>query len=297
LPATCSLNCPKAVSSTFRNWITKDGSSGFKAEKDRYHLYVSYACLWAHRTLIYRKLKGLEDVIGFTVVDYLLGTEGWKFTEPEPINGAKLIREIYLKANPEYSGRCTVPVLWDKQEQTIVSNESAEIIRMLNSEFTEFSKASIDLYPEAKRAQIDQLNEWIYDSINNGVYKSGFATAQEPYEFNCRKVFEGLERLEKILSSSIYLTGDTISEADVRLFTTIVRFEPVYFGHFKCNLKRIPDFPFLFKWLRRVYQTPGVADTVNMEHIKKHYYMSHTQINPTRIVPLNDGPDLTAPVN
>jgi len=281
--------------SSFRNWITKDGP--FKAEPNRYHLYVSFACPWAHRTLIGRAMKGLEEVIGVTVVDYLLGPDGWKFTEPEPINGCRFLREIYFKAEPNYSGRFTVPVLWDKVNHTIVSNESSEILRMTNSEFNHLSThPKLDLYPEAQRAQIDQLNEWVYDCINNGVYKAGFATAQGPYELNCHKVFDGLDRVEAILGSTTYLMGSHLTEADVRLFTTLVRFDPVYHGHFKCNLRQIStSYPKILNWLRRIFQTDGVAPTVNMEHIKKHYYMSHIQINPTRVVPLSNGPDLSLP--
>jgi len=295
-------------SSTFRDFISSDPESPFKPEIGRYHLYVSYACPWAHRTLIVRALKGLDDIIGLSVVDYLLGPDGWHFSDssvtpgtiPDTVNGAKLLREVYFKSNPDYNMRFTVPVLWDKKLNTIVNNESSEIIRMLNSEFNEFindpHKRELCFYPEKLRSEIDEINGWIYDTVNNGVYKSGFATTQDAYERNCLALFKSLDRIEEILSVHKFLVGNTFTEADIRLFTTVVRFDPVYFGHFKCNIKSIgKDYPHILKWLRRVYQMPKVADTVNMVHIKRHYYMSHVQINPTRVVPLGNGPNLDEP--
>ncbi|KAJ2607082.1 S-glutathionyl-(chloro)hydroquinone reductase [Coemansia sp. RSA 1804] len=293
--------------SSFRSFVEADPSAEFPAEAGRYHLYVSLACPWAHRTLIVRKLKGLEGVIGVSVVHYLLGPNGWKFASPEDVpgatldtvNGAEYIRDIYLKAEPKYSARYTVPVLWDKKKNTIVSNESSEIIRMFNTAFdgiVDPEYRGITFYPEDLRKDIDEINEWIYDTINNGVYKTGFATAQEAYEKHCVPLFESLERVEKILSGNEFLLGSRMTEADIRLFTTIVRFDPVYHGHFKCNLKQIATgYPNILRWTREFYQLPGIKDTVNMEHIKKHYYMSHTQINPTKVVPLSNGPDLESP--
>jgi putative glutathione S-transferase len=280
----------------FRASVSKDGSSGFKAEKGRYHLYVSYACPWAHRTLIVRKLKGLEDAISFDVVHYFMGGKGWHFSEeyPDSLYGLNFLREVYFKANKDYDGRFTVPALWDKTQQTMVNNESSEIIRMLNTEFNDFSsspeQASLDLYPPQLRAKIDELNEWIYKDINNGVYRAGFATEQEPYDKAVRELFSALDRVEEILSHSRYLTGPTITEADVRLYTTLVRFDPVYVGHFKCNKKRIVDYPNLWGYLRDLYQTPGFGDTTDFFHIEHHYQESHTNINPHGIVAI--GPEL-----
>lgn len=287
--------------SQFRNWITADGSagpsgeSGFKAEAGRYHLYVSLACPWAHRTLIFRALKKLENVISISVVDYLMAEEGWTFTgqhdaTPDHLYGAKRLYEIYTRADPHYSGRVTVPVLWDKQKQTIVSNESAEIIRMLNTAFNNIGDASLDFYPEALRSEIDTLNDFIYPNINNGVYRAGFATTQAAYEDAYGNVFDALDKIETILSSQRYLTGRHQTEADWRLFTTLIRFDPVYVGHFKCNKARIADYPNISNYVRDLYQVPGVAETVNFTHIKNHYYMSHKTINPTGVVPL--GPQL-----
>ncbi|OQR95650.1 glutathione S-transferase [Thraustotheca clavata] len=288
--------------SSFRDFI---GSERFPAEKGRYHLYISWACPWAHRTAIVRKLKGLESVIGLSVVSYLMTKEGWHFSTPEEtpgatideVNGAKFIREIYFKAEPEFSGRFTVPVLWDKKNNTIVNNESSEIIRMLNSEFNAFStKPQLDLYPQTLRKEIDEINEWIYDGINNGVYKSGFATKQDVYETNVTKLFAALDRVEAHLDGKSWLIGEKFTEADVRLFTTILRFDPVYHTHFKCNLKTIShDYPNLLKHARRIYQIEGIVDTINMTHIKGHYYESHLHINPFGIVPLWNGPDLAHP--
>lgn len=289
--------------SSFRNWISTDPNAKFQAEKGRYHLYVSLACPWAHRTLIVRALKGLEDSISVSVVHYLMGEQGWKFADPnecpgaipDDVNGAKLIREVYFKAEEGYQGRFTVPVLWDKKNGTIVNNESSEIIRMLNSSFDEFSSApGTTYYPDDLREEIDAVNEWVYNDINNGVYKAGFATSQDAYERAATQLFKSLDRVEDILSRNAFLVGNRFTEADIRLFTTIVRFDPVYHGHFKCNLKSMThNYPSILRWARRVYQMPKVAETVNMEHIKKHYYMSHVQINPTQVVPLYNGPDLS----
>ena len=287
--------------SQFRNWVTPDGSpgptgtGGFKAEPGRYHLYVSYACPWAHRTLIFRALKGLEEFISVSVVHWFMGDRGWTFESGEgvvadPIFNAKVLHQIYTHADPTYTGRVTVPILWDKQTQTIVNNESSEIIRMFNSAFDEVGATPGDYYPEALRDEINVLNERIYDTVNNGVYKCGFATTQEAYEEALKPLFGSLDWLEQILSTQRYLTGNQITEADWRLFTTLVRFDPVYVGHFKCNICRIVDYPNLWGYVRDLYQTPRVAETVNFSHIKKHYYQSHGSINPTRIVPL--GPEI-----
>ena len=292
--------------SQFRNWVTADGSAGptgeggFKAEPGRYHLYVSYACPWAHRTLIFRALKKLEDVISVSVVDFLMVEEGWTFygttgSTGDDLYGSKRLYEIYTRADPSYSGRVTVPVLWDKQRQTIVSNESSEIIRMLNTAFNEFGDASLDFYPEALAAEIDALNDFIYPNINNGVYRAGFATEQDDYEDAFKQLFAALDTLDDRLSRQRYLTGSSLTEADWRLFTTLLRFDPVYVGHFKCNLRRISDYPNLWNYTRELYQVPGVASTVNMEHIKGHYYRSHKTINPTGIVPMGPEIDFTAP--
>lgn len=290
----------KRSASQFRNWITADGEpgpsgkGGFKAEKDRYHLYVSLACPWAHRTLIFRKLKKLEDIISVAVVDPLMLENGWEF-KPEAdrtpaatedhLFGSSKLWQVYVKADPAYSGRVTVPVLWDKKNNTIVSNESAEIIRMFNSAFNDLTGSTEDFYPQTLQQQIDELNAVIYDTVNNGVYKAGFATTQEAYQENAIKLFETLDILEDRLKQQRYLFGTQQTEADWRLFTTLVRFDPVYVGHFKCNIRRIADYPNLSGYLRDLYQTPGVAETVDMRHIKEHYYRSHTMINPTGIVP------------
>lgn len=286
---------------SFRNWITKDGragpsgESGFKAERGRYHLYVSWACPWAHRTIIYRCLKGLEDIISMSVVNAFMGSEGWTF-EPgpgviaDPINNARLAHQIYTKADPDYTGRVTVPILWDRKNNTIVNNESAEIIRMFNSAFDDIGAKTLDLYPENLMNEINELNDFIYPTINNGVYRAGFATTQQAYDDAVSDLFNALDKLENRLASKRYLTGCTITEADWRLFTTLVRFDAVYVGHFKCNLKRIVDYPNLWGYLRDLYQQPGVSDTVNIPNIKDHYYTSHELINPTRIVPI--GPEL-----
>jgi len=292
--------------SQFRDFVTVDGkpapgrTRGFKAEPSRYHLYVSLACPWAHRTLIFRKLKKLEDAISVSVVHHFMGENGWTFLAEDGATGDTLygldyLHQIYTKADPTYSGRVTVPVLWDKQEQTIVSNESSEIIRMLNSAFDEWGDASLDFYPQALRGEIDAINAWVYPSINNGVYRCGFATKQDAYEEAFAELFAALDRAEDILSRQRYLAGDRMTEADWRLFTTLVRFDPVYVGHFKCNLRRIADYPNLSNYLRDLYQVPGVAETVNLHHIKHHYYGSHKTINPTGIVPVGPEIDFSAP--
>ncbi len=292
--------------SGFRNWVTPDGSpgpsgtGGFKAEPDRYHLYVSLACPWAHRTLIFRKLKGLEDTISVSVVHWLMLESGWSFEEGpgcllDPIHGAGFLYEVYTKAQSDYTGRVTVPVLWDKATGSIVNNESSEIIRMSNSAFDDRGAAPHDFYPEDLRQQIDTWNVRIYDTVNNGVYKAGFATAQEAYEVAFTELFTTLDVLDEHLRTHRYLLGDRLTEADWRLFTTLVRFDPVYVGHFKCNLRRIADYPNLSGYLRDLYQVSGVAETVNMQHIKSHYYQSHRTINPTGIVPVGPAMDLTLP--
>lgn len=288
--------------SSFRNWITHDGSpgpsgeGGFTAEPDRYHLYVSYACPWAHRTLIYRTLKGLEGVISVSVVHPLMPEESWVFAEypcatEDHINGSEYLYEVYLKANLYFDGLVTVPVLWDKNRETIVNNESSEIIRMLNSSFDQFAENSdLDLYPEALQGQIDAINKPIYDNVNNGVYRAGFATTQSAYDRAFDHLFTTLDELEAHLSSQRYLVGDQITEADWRLFTTLVRFDAVYYNHFKTNKKRLIEYPNLWAYTRELYQVPSVAKTVNMDHIKYHYFASHRSINPTGIVP--KGPDI-----
>jgi len=287
--------------SQFRNWVTRDGSpgpsgrGGFRAEPDRYHLYVAFACPWAHRTLIMRKLKGLESLISISAVNSYMGAEGWTFaagpeTIPDSVNRVERLYELYTLADPEYSGRATVPVLWDKHARTIVSNESAEIVRMLNSAFDGVGANRNDYYPEELRAEIDEQNAFIYPNVNNGVYRAGFATTQEAYEEAAKSVFAALDRLEGRLATRRFLTGDRFTEADIRLFTTLIRFDPVYNVHFKCNLRRIIDYANLWGFVRDVYQMPGVSDTVHIDFVKRHYYGSHANLNPSRIVPI--GPDL-----
>jgi glutathionyl-hydroquinone reductase len=287
--------------SRFRNWITADGAAGptgdggFEAEAGRYHLYVSYACPWAHRTLIFRKLKGLEDMISLSVVHWYMAENGWTFADgdgviADPINDADYMYQVYQAADASYTGRVTVPVLWDKERGTIVSNESADIIRMFNSAFDAAGAAEGDYCPGPLRDVIDEINGRVYSTVNNGVYKAGFATTQEAYEEAVEPLFESLEWLDDRLSTQRYLVGDRITEADWRLFTTLLRFDPVYVGHFKCNRRRIVDFEHLWPYVRDLYQVPGVAGTVHMDHIKSHYYVSHETINPTRIVPV--GPDI-----
>lgn len=290
----------------FRNWITSDGApgptgrGGFKAEPGRYHLYVSLACPWAHRTLIVRRLKGLEEMISLSIVHWRMLDQGWNFepgpgTIPDPLHGARYLHQIYTAAEPTYTGRVTVPVLWDKTQAAIVSNESAEIIRMFNEAFDGVGAKAGDYYPDALRSEIDALNTRIYDTVNNGVYKAGFATTQQAYEEAVRPLFETLDWLDARLASRRYLCGDVLTEADIRLFTTLVRFDPVYVGHFKCNLRRIADYPHLSGYLRDLYQTGGISETVNFQHIKNHYFESHKTINPTGIVPLGPVMDLDAP--
>jgi putative glutathione S-transferase len=287
--------------------VTSDGSAGptgaggFKAEAGRYHLYMCYACPWAHRTLIFRALKGLEAMISVDVVHPLLAEEGWTFATDFPgatgdtVNGKQRLYEIYLAAKPDYSGRATVPALWDKERRTIVSNESSEIIRMLGSAFDGIGAKPGDYYPEALRPQIDAINARVYDAVNNGVYKCGFATRQHAYEAAFRPLFDALDWLEGLLAAQRYLAGNRLTEADWRLFTTLVRFDAVYYSHFKCNRQRITDFPNLSNYLRDLYQHDGVAATVHMDHIKYHYYASHRMINPTGIVPLGPALDFTQP--
>ncbi len=292
----------------FRNWVTADGAAGpsgkggFKAEPGRYHLYVSLACPWAHRTLIVRALKGLEKMISVSVVHWYMAENGWTFdvgdsVVPDTVNGAQFLHQVYTKAKPDYSGRVTVPVLWDRQTKTIVSNESPEIIRMFNAAFDEVGAVQGDYYPEHLRSEIDALNDRIYTTVNNGVYRCGFATTQAAYEEAIAPLFDTLDWLEDILSRKRYLTGGQITEADWRLFTTLIRFDPVYVGHFKCNIRRIADYPNLSNYLRDLYQQPGIARTVNMEHIKRHYYESHTSINPSQVVPLGPDIDFSIPHN
>lgn len=282
--------------SQFRNWVTADGSpgptgeGGFKAEADRYHLYVSNACPWAHRTLIMRQIKGLEDMISVSVVNPIMLENGWTFEDgpgviADPINNANFMYEVYTAADPTYTGRVTVPVLWDKKTATIVNNESSEILRMFNSAFDDIGAKSGDYYPENLRLEIDAMNDKVYDNVNNGVYKAGFATKQEVYEDEVTNVFKVLDELEDLLGKQKYLVGDQLTEADWRLFTSLLRFDPVYHGHFKCNFKQILDYPNLWRYTRELYNFPGVIETVDMDHIKDHYYKSHTTINPTGIVP------------
>lgn len=294
--------------SQFRNWVTADGGAGptgeagFKAESGRYHLYVSLACPWAHRTLIFRRLKGLEDMISVSVVNPLMREHGWTFNPDEgvvqdPIHQAQYLHQIYTADDPEYTGRVTVPVLWDKYQNRLVSNESADIIRMLNTAFDGIGAKPGDYFPEELRAEIDSINAEVYDQVNNGVYKAGFATTQEAYEQAVYPLFEVLDALEQRLSTQRYLVGSTITEADWRLFTTLVRFDAVYHGHFKCNLKQIADYPNLTDYIRELYQWPGVAETVDMQHIKDHYYRSHATINPTGVVPVGPSLDFDVPHN
>ena len=282
-------------SSAFRGRIGTDRDAEFLAEANRYHLYISLACPWAHRTLIFRKLLGLEEIISLSIVDPYMGADGWIFSTqagaiPDYVNETKFLRDIYLLSDSKYTGRVTVPVLWDRKTQVIVNNESSEIIRMFNSGFGDLARASTDFYPKALRSEIDAVNDFIYPSINNGVYRCGFATSQSAYEEAFGELFGALDILEQRLMNRDYLLGEAITEADWRLFTTLVRFDPVYVGHFKCNLRRIADYPNLTRYLESLYRVPGIAETVNFTHIKRHYYESHETINPTGIVPL--GPKL-----
>lgn len=291
----------------FRNWVTADGAAGpsgeggFKAQPGRYHLYVSLACPWANRTLIFRALKGLESMISVSVVNPYMGSNGWTFEPapgvvPDPVSNVQYLYEVYLRANPGYSGRVTVPVLWDLERNVIVNNESADIIRMLNSAFDDVGARPGDYAPAELLADIDAVNARVYDAVNNGVYKTGFATVQSVYEEEVVNLFTCLDELEALLGRQRYLVGDRITEADWRLFTTLIRFDPVYYGHFKCNLKRLVDYRNLWDYTRELYQVPGVAATINFDHIKQHYYRSHHSINPNGIVPKGPTLDLSAPV-
>jgi glutathionyl-hydroquinone reductase len=275
---------------SFRDFVTADGSSGFEAEEGRYHLYISWACPWAHRTAIMRKLKGLEDVVSLSATHPVMGEEGWAFSDafgaiPDFVNGASYLHEIYTEAEPNYTGRVTTPVLWDKNEATIVNNESREIMRILDTEFEDFAEKDVNFYPEDLREEIERTLDGLYEPVNNGVYRAGFATEQSAYEEAVTDLFDALDRWEGVLGIRRYLCGDRITEADWAFLTTLVRFDPVYYGHFKCNLRRIADYPNLWGYLKDLYQQPGVAETVDLEHIKRHYYVSHESINPTGIVP------------
>lgn len=291
----------KREAAQLRNWVSADGSAGqsgdagFKAEKDRYHLYVSLACPWAHRTLIFRHLKGLEDYISVSVVSPDMLEHGWTFDKDNHSTGDALfdsdfMHQIYTRNKADYSGRVTVPVLWDKKTQRIVSNESAEIIRMFNSAFNGLTGNERDFYPQSLRSEIDEVNEFVYHNINNGVYRTGFATTQEAYTEAFDNLFAALDKIEQRLTANRYLVGDTLTEADWRLFTTLIRFDSVYVGHFKCNLRTIESYPAISNYLRELYQVEGVSKTVDFYHIKRHYYFSHTMINPTQVVP--KGPDI-----
>lgn len=287
--------------SSFRSWVTADGSpgptgrGGFRAEPGRYHLYVSLACPWASRALIMRAWKGLSEAITLSVTHWHMGEDGWTFEPgegviPDPLHGVTHLHQLYTRANPSYTGKVTVPVLWDKQQDTIVSNESADIIRMFNAAFEQCGASSVDYYPSELRAEIGAVNERVYSTLNNGVYRAGFAKSQAAYEEAASGVFETLDWLEERLARTRFVAGDRPTEADVRLFTTLVRFDAVYHGHFKCNVRRLADYLQLFAYARSIYQMPGVADTVDFAHIKQHYYTSHPSVNPSRIVPI--GPKL-----
>jgi glutathionyl-hydroquinone reductase len=293
-------------STSFRNFVTADGSAGpsgkggFPAEAGRYHLYISLACPWAHRTLIFRKLKKLEAVISISLTEPLYGKTGWEFGTaqggtPDTVNGKATLAEIYLLADPHYTGRVSVPVLWDKKQHTIVSNESSEIVRMLNSAFDAFTDSHTDYYPLALRGEIDRINDLVYPNINNGVYRAGFATGQAAYEDAARGVFDAFDTVEALLSRQRYLAGRQMTEADWRLFTTLVRFDSVYYSHFKCNLRRLADYPNLWNYTRDLYQVPGIAETVSIDQIKRHYYGSQRNVNPTGIVPIGPLIDFNAP--
>lgn len=285
--------------SRFRNWLTPNGETGpngepgFKAEKGRYHLYVSHACPWAHRTLIFRELKQLHDYIDVTVVDPIMLEHGWEMSDP--LYNLDFLYQLYLKADVSYEGRVTVPVLWDKKTETIVSNESSEIIRMFNTAFNALTGNATDYYPEVLHQRIHELNDRIYDTINNGVYQAGFASTQQAYEAAFHRLFDSLDWVEGLLTQQRYLAGDQLTEADWRLFTTLIRFDAVYFGHFKTNRQLLADFPNMSAYVRELYQVPGVAETVHFEHIKTHYYASHRMINPTGVVPVGPAQDFTAP--
>ena len=284
----------------FRDWVRRDGSTAYPPERGRYHLYVSFACPWAHRTIILRRLKGLEEVIGMTVVDPVRDERGWAFRDgpghsTDPVNGFQFLREAYAATDPAFDGRVTVPVLWDRQTKRIVSNSDDDLLRMLNSEFSDFATNPYDFYPAELRDEIDAVNQFVYARVNNGVYRAGFATRQAPYERAAHKLFAALDELDARLGRGRYLLGERMTEADWRLFPTLIRFDAVYHGHFKCNLRRIVDYPQLWPYLRDLYQHDGVRATVNLDHIKRHYYVTHEQINPTRIVPIGPELDLEAP--
>jgi putative glutathione S-transferase len=290
----------KRQEDAFRDWVKRDGSSAYEPERGRYHLYVSFACPWAHRTIILRKLKGLESAIGMTVVDPIRDERGWAFRDgsghsEDPINGFNFLSEAYYATDPDYHGRVTVPVLWDTKTKRIVSNSDDDLLRMFNSEFGEFATNDYDFFPLDLRDKIEALNKTIYERVNNGVYLAGFATKQKVYERAAKRLFETLDELDARLDTGRYLLGDRMTEADWRLFPTLIRFDSVYHGHFKCNIRRIIDYPNLWPYLRDLYQHDGVAGTVNFDHIKRHYYMTHGHINPTRIVPIGPALALSAP--
>jgi putative glutathione S-transferase len=291
---------------SYHNYVTLDGSpgpsgeGGFPAEAGRYHLYISLACPWAHRTLIFRTLKKLDDVISVSMAKPLYGKTGWEFgagpgSTSDSVNGKATLAEVYLVADPHYTGRVSVPVLWDKKRRTVVNNESSEIIRMLNAAFDAFTDVHTDYYPAALRTEIDRINEIVYPTVNNGVYRAGFATSQDAYEEAARGIFATLDQLEARLSQQRYLVGKQITEADWRLFTTLIRFDTVYYSHFKCNLRRVADYPNLWNYLRDLYQVPGIAETVSIDHIKRHYYGSQRGVNPTGIVPIGPLIDFNQP--
>ena len=284
----------------FRDWVTDDGSSGYPAAKGRYHLYVSLACPWAHRTIIVRRLKQLEHVVGMTVVDPIRDDRGWAFGDgaghtADPVNGFQFLSEAYAATNPKYQARVTVPVLWDCERRRIINNSDDDIMRMFNQAFDQFTNSSLDLYPKDLQTDIDKLNAFIYENVNNGVYRAGFATSQIAYEQAVRKLFDALDLMENRLSAQRYLFGQRIVETDWRFFVTLIRFDAVYHGHFKCNIRRIVDYPNLFGYLKDLYQQEGIADTVKFDHIKRHYYITHDDINPTGIVPLGPDQDLFGP--
>jgi putative glutathione S-transferase len=281
--------------SAFRDSVTSDGRSGFPAAAGRYHLFVSWACPWAHRTVIFRALLGLEDAISLSAVEAFMGDDGWTFAAPDALTGATKLHEVYARARAGYTGKVTVPILWDKVRGTIVNNESSEIIRMLSHEFDAIARTPYDFYPEALRSEIDAVNQRVYDAVNNGVYRAGFAMSQEAYEEAVRALFDSLDWLDARLSRQRYLCGERITEADWRLFTTLVRFDAVYYGHFKCNLRHLYEYPHLWAFVRELYQQPGVAATVKLDEIKRHYYASHTRINPSGIVPVGPVLDFGAP--
>jgi putative glutathione S-transferase len=287
----------------FHDRVCASGEGRFPAEAGRYHLYVSYACPWASRTLLIRKLKGLEGAVGVTVADPRMGRDGWRFggcyprANEDKLNGTHYLRELYQRADPHYSGRVTVPILWDARERTIVNNESRELLRMLDTEFDAFAEHPVTLWPEGLREQVDATIDALYEPVNNGVYKAGFATSQGAYELACRELFSALEHWEGVLDRQRYLCGEVLTEADICFYTTLVRFDLVYYSHFKCNLSRVQDYPNLWNYLLDLYQTPGFAETTNVDHIKMHYYGSQDTVNPSRIIPMGPAVDLLAPHN